>query len=78
MGLYNFVGGKVEKDEDGFEAAYRELREEIILYEEAHPLEWLSAEETYFDCRRFAGEGNIGYMVEQVKTYGVGRNNLSV
>lgn len=107
-GLYNLVGGKIEKDEDGFEAAYRELREETgiesnriqlnhmmdltyynqncyvevyvgklseetILFEEAHPLEWLSADENYFDSSRFAGEGNIGHMVEQVKTYGVGQ-----
>ncbi len=27
-GLHNFVGGKVEADEDGLHAAYRELREE--------------------------------------------------
>ena len=107
-GLYNLVGGKIEKDEDGFEAAYRELREETgiesnriqlnhmmdltyynqncyvevyvgklseetILFEEAHPLEWLSADENFFDSSRFAGEGNIGHMVEQVKTYGVGQ-----
>lgn len=105
-GLYNLVGGKIEKDENGFEAAYRELREETgivsdqiklnhmmdftyynqncyvevyvgqlreetLLYEEAHPLEWLSVEENYFDYNRFAGEGNIGHMVEQVKIYGV-------
>lgn len=27
-GLSNFVGGKIELDEDGYEAAYRELEEE--------------------------------------------------
>ena len=27
-GLYNLVGGKIEENEDGFEAAYRELKEE--------------------------------------------------
>jgi 8-oxo-dGTP diphosphatase len=107
-GLYNLVGGKIEKNEDGFAAAYRELREETgiasnkiqlnhmmdftyynqscyvevyagklseetILYEEAHPLEWLSVNENYFDSSRFAGEGNIGHMVEQVKIYGMGQ-----
>ena len=107
-GLYNLVGGKIEKNEDGFDAAYRELREETgidsdkiqlnhmmdftyynqncyvevyagklseetILYEEAHPLEWLSVNENYFDSSRFAGEGNIGHMVEQVKIYGMGQ-----
>ncbi|MBH1940654.1 NUDIX hydrolase [Mobilitalea sibirica] len=112
-GLYNLVGGKIEKDEDGYEAAYRELREETgidskkielhhmmdfiyynqncyvevyagrlseetSLYEEDHPLEWLSVEENYFDCNRFAGEGNIGHMVEQVRMYGVGQKQSDV
>ncbi|MFV0466343.1 MAG: NUDIX hydrolase [Lachnospiraceae bacterium] len=40
------------------------------LMEEAHPLEWLSTEEDFFDRKRFAGEGNIGHMVEQVRVYG--------
>lgn len=107
-GLYNFVGGKIEHKEEGFDAAYRELREEtgveasaiqlihmmdftyynqncyvevyvgkiseeITLIDEAHPLEWLSVDEDYFDTNRFAGEGNIGHMVEQVRIYGVGQ-----
>ena len=28
--------------------------------------------ENFFDLERFAGEGNIGHMVEQVKEYGTG------
>ena len=108
MGLYNLVGGKIEKDEDGFVAAYRELREEtgidskdiqlshmmdftyynqncyvevyvgkvnveVTLIDELHHLEWLSVNENYFDSTKFAGEGNIGHMVEQVRIYGVGK-----
>ena len=30
-GLSNFVGGKIEKNEDGFSAAYREMREESSI-----------------------------------------------
>lgn len=30
-GLSNFVGGKIEKDENGLEAAYRELEEETSI-----------------------------------------------
>lgn len=30
-GLSNFVGGKIEKDEDGLTAAYRELEEETAI-----------------------------------------------
>lgn len=107
MGLYNLVGGKIEENETGFEAAYRELEEEtgigrthielyhmmdftyynqdcyvevyagqlkaeVNLCEEDHPLEWLDLSEDFFDSRRFAGEGNIGHMVEQVKQFGMG------
>lgn len=106
-GLYNLVGGKIEKGENGYEAAYRELNEEtgidsnkiclshmmdftyynqncfvevyvgqlieeVVLREETHPLHWLSTNEDFFDDKRFAGEGNIGHMVEQVRIYGMG------
>lgn len=30
-GMYNFVGGKIEKDNDGFNEAYRELYEETNI-----------------------------------------------
>lgn len=30
-GLLNFVGGKIEKNESGFDAAYRELEEETTI-----------------------------------------------
>jgi len=110
MGLYNLVGGKIEKDEDGYDAAYRELEEEtgiapdqvrlshmmdftyynqncyvevyvgevderMKLTVELHPLSWLSVEENYFDSTRFAGEGNIGHMIEQFRIYGTGNHN---
>jgi 8-oxo-dGTP diphosphatase len=102
MGLYNFVGGKIEEDEDSLNAAYRELYEEtgitkldtklkpfmdfiwhmhnvcmevyvgtlnkdVILVPEKHPLYWLSFDENFFDINVFAGEGNIGYMIEILK-----------
>lgn len=113
MGLYNLIGGKIDKDEDGFSAAYRELKEEtgidsndiqlhhmmdftyynqncyvevyagrlskeIELREEDNPLEWLSLNENFFDCSKFAGEGNIGHMVEQVNIYGMGEKRSGI
>ena len=103
-GLYNLVGGKVEKAETGLESAYRELEEEsgitkedIILthlmtfnyqmsnielqvytgklnkdvkvVEEVNKLYWINANDNFFDMTKYAGEGNIGHIIEQVKLY---------
>ncbi len=51
------------------------LEEEVELQDEDHPLVWLSISEDFFDYNRFAGEGNIGHMVEQVKCFGIGMMN---
>ena len=99
--LYNFVGGKIEKD-NSVEEAYRELKEETniakkdidivhlmdILYykadieleiyygvlknevnliEEVNKLKWIDMKENFFDYNKFAGEGNIGHIMIQIK-----------
>ena len=100
-GLYNLVGGKMEPDEDGLTAAYRELNEETsiadielthlmdftyFLYDSCRvevyvgkltqditpkgdekELVWIDVNEDFFDMSRFAGEGNIGHIYEQIK-----------
>lgn len=48
------------------------LQEKKELHAEKHPLLWLDLDQDFFDLERFAGEGNIGHMVEQVKIYGDG------
>lgn len=103
-GLYNLVGGKVEKGEEDIEGAYRELEEEtgikkadiilthlmdfeyhisnlelqvyvgklnkdVILHEEVNKLFWINASENFYDMKKYAGEGNIGHMIEQVKMH---------
>ncbi len=105
-GKYNFVGGKVEVDEDSFSAAYRELEEEtgitkadiklqrvidynfyeedgtcymevfagrllndVELVEEEQQLKWISLNENFFDCDKFAGHGNLGFVLNYVKAY---------
>jgi 8-oxo-dGTP diphosphatase len=102
LGLFNFVGGKIEEGEESLEAAYRELWEEtgitqedttllpfmdyiwhiqqmhmevyvgvlnkeIVLRPEKHPLHWLHNAHNFFDMKIFAGEGNIGHMIEILK-----------
>lgn len=102
MGMYNLVGGKIEKENDGLNEAYRELIEEtnitkddieltrfmnltyvkwdkelevyygvlnkdVELIEEVNKLEWVDINENFFDMTRYAGEGNIGHIIEEIK-----------
>ena len=102
MGMYNLVGGKIEKENDGLNEAYRELEEEtnikkkdidlihfmnltytkwnkelevyygilkneVELIEEVNELEWVSVNDNFFDMNRYAGEGNIGHIIEEIK-----------
>lgn len=103
-GLLNMVGGKIERGEDGYAAAYRELYEEtgidktdirlvhlmdfsyplcgeyvevyagglkrgIPLREEKNPLLWVRVDEDFFDMTKYAGEGNIGHIMEHIKIH---------
>lgn len=102
IGMYNLVGGKIEKDSDGLNEAYRELLEEtniskddielihfmnieyirfnkiievyygilnkeVNLIEEVNKLEWVNSSDNFFDMNKYAGEGNIGHIIEEIK-----------
>ena len=102
MGMYNLVGGKIEKENDGLNEAYRELVEEtniqkadveliyfmnlsyikwnkelevyygilnkdVTLIEEVNKLEWVPIDDNFFDMNKYAGEGNIGHIIEEIK-----------
>ena len=102
IGMYNLVGGKIEKENDGLNEAYRELVEEtniskndvelkhfmnieyvsfnkslevyygilnkdVELVEEVNKLEWVDVNDNFFDMSRYAGEGNIGHIIEEIK-----------
>lgn len=104
IGMYNLVGGKIEKENDGLNEAYRELKEEIgiskndikltnfmnieytaldklievyygvlnkdvELVEEVNKLEWVSLNDNFFDITKYAGEGNIGHILEEIKIF---------
>ena len=102
IGMYNLVGGKIEKEDDGLNEAYRELAEEtnitkndielkhfmnieyilfnksleiyygilnkeVELVEEVNKLEWVDINDNFFDMTKYAGEGNIGHIIEEIK-----------
>lgn len=101
-GMLNLVGGKIDKENDGLNEAYRELREEtsincddislihfmnieyiafcksievyygilnkdVSLVEEVNKLEWVDINDNFFDMNKYAGEGNIGHIIEEIK-----------
>lgn len=103
-GMYNLVGGKIEKESDGLNEAYRELYEEanisnedislehfmnieyisfdkmievyygilnkeVQLIEEVNKLEWVKIDDNFFNMNKYAGEGNIGHIIEEIKIY---------
>ena len=45
------------------------LNRPVVLKEEVNKLCWISADEDFFDIHKYAGEGNIGHMVEQAKIH---------
>lgn len=49
------------------------LTGDVELRPEKHPLHWISAKEDFFDLEKYAGEGNIGHMVEQMNDFGMGK-----
>lgn len=101
-GLYNLPGGKIEKENDGLNEAYRELEEEtnikkddielihfmnltylkwskelevyygvlnkdVELIEEVNKLEWHDINEDFFNMNKYAGEGNVGHIITEIK-----------
>ncbi len=45
------------------------LNKDVNLVEEVNKLYWMDKKENFFDLDKFAGEGNIGHMVQQVEIY---------
>ena len=104
LGMYNLVGGKIEKENDGLNEAYRELFEEtnirkddinlmhfmnieyrtinkllevyygtlnkeVNLIEEVNKLEWVLIDDDFFNMNKYAGEGIIGHIIEEIKIF---------
>lgn len=45
------------------------LNKDVNLVEEVNKLYWISKDEDFFDLDKYAGEGNIGHMLQQVEIY---------
>lgn len=45
------------------------LNKEVKVIEEVNKLYWIPANDNFFDMTKYAGEGIIGHIIEQVKIY---------
>ena len=45
------------------------LNKNVNLVEEVNHLYWIDKNENFFDMNQFAGEGNIGHMLQQAELY---------
>lgn len=51
------------------EVYYGVLNKKVELIEEVNKLEWVDINDNFFDMQRYAGEGNIGHIMEEIKIY---------
>ena len=49
------------------EVYYGILNKDVELVEEANKLEWIDINDDFFDMTKYAGEGNIGHIIEEIK-----------
>ena len=49
------------------EIYYGIIKNKVKLIEEVNKLEWIDMKENFFDYNKFAGEGNIGHIMLQIK-----------
>lgn len=47
------------------------MKQEATLREELNPLRWFSLGEDFFDRARFAGMGNLGHLLEELRATGM-------
>lgn len=49
------------------EVYYGILNKDVELVEEVNKLEWVDINDDFFDMKKYAGEGNIGHIIEEIK-----------
>ena len=47
------------------------LNKDVELIEEINKLYWIDKNSNFFDTNKLAGEGIIGHIIEQIKTYNI-------
>lgn len=67
--LYNLMNFNYKLTDIELEVFVGKLNKEVKLVEEVNKLYWINKNENFFDLDKFAGEGNIGHMLEQAEIH---------
>ena len=67
ISLIHFMNLTYVKWNKELEVYYGILNKDIDLIEEVNKLEWVSIKDNFFDMNKYAGEGNIGHIIEEIK-----------
>ena len=67
--LYHFMDLTYYASDLYLEVYVGRLRCPVTLTPEKNELLWVELTENFFDTSRYAGEGNLGHIVEQVRIY---------
>ena len=67
--LYNLMNFNYKLTDMELEVYVGKLNKNVELVEEVNKLYWIDKNEDFFNVERFAGEGNIGHMVNQFEIH---------
>ncbi len=65
--LSHFMNLTYVKWNKELEVYYGILNKKVDLIEEVNKLEWVSINDNFFNMNKYAGEGNIGHIIEEIK-----------
>lgn len=51
----------------GLEIYYGVLNKDVELVEEVNKLVWVNEDDNFFDFNKYAGEGNLGHIIAEIK-----------
>ena len=67
--LTNIMNFEYKMSDMELEVYSGKLNKDVILIEEVNELYWMDKNENFFDLDKFAGEGNIGHMLQEAEIY---------
>ncbi len=67
--LHHFIDFTYYLSDCYLETYVGKLKNEVTLIEEENKLFWTELDQNFFDMKIYAGEGNIGHIIEQVNIY---------